>query len=100
AADPQNLRKALHVHLQEAVIPTYPLGEPAAQCARALRAHHEPPVVIDTLAAAEENHGVLEIFRIDRQRVFFQQTLERAAAIDGNAGGNAEVGQALAPDPE
>ena len=61
--------KALGIDLEQSVIPADALREPALQRARAFGAHHEPPVVIDPLALAEQDDGVLEILGIDGQRM-------------------------------
>src|SRR5882724_2434107 len=100
AADSQYLRKAFDIDLDETVVPADALREPALQGTRTFRAHHQASVVIDTLAMAEQNHCVLEILRVDGERMFAERTCQGAAPVEGHAGGDTEVCEALTPDTE
>src|SRR6185437_5200782 len=82
------------------VIPPHSLREPSGENAGPFGADYEPAVVVDALAAVEQNHGVLEVFRVYRHRVLPQGTHQGLATVEGDTGGDAVVGQALSPGPE
>src|ERR1700730_11228481 len=81
AADAKHFRKALDVDPDKSVIPANALREPACEGARPLCAHHQTTVIINPLAMAEQNHGILEILRINGQRMFTEHLRQRTAAI-------------------
>src|SRR5215469_4575701 len=99
-ADAPDRAEALGVDLEQPVVPADPLREPAPQRPRSLSAHHEASVVINALALTEEDCGILEVLRVHRKRVFLQGTPQGIAPVDRDTGGDAVVGQALAPDAE
>ena len=39
-------------------------------------------VVVDALAVTQQDHGILEILGVNRQRVLAERPLERVAAVD------------------
>ena len=94
----QIFAEALDVHLDQAVVPADALREPAAHVAGPFGAHDETTVVVDALAMAQQDQRILEILRVHRLRMLRERALERIAAIARHAGGDAVVGQALAPD--
>jgi len=83
------------------VIPADALGEPSRQRAGTLRAHHQPAVVINTLAPAQHDHRILEILRVNGQRVLVQRPHQRVAPIERYAARcNADVREAPSADAE
>src|SRR6185437_2637982 len=93
SGDAPDRAEVLEVHPDQPVIPAHTLREPAGKDAGPFGAHDEPAVVVDPLAAVEQDHGVLEVFRVNRDRVLPQGTREGFATIEGNTGGDAVVGQ-------
>ncbi len=98
--DAPDRAEALDVDLDEPVIPAHALREPAREDAGTLGADDQAAVVVDPLAAVEQDHRVLEVLRVYRQRVLPQGARQGIAAVERDAGGDAEVGQALPSDAE
>src|SRR5205814_8042639 len=93
--DTPNLASTFRVDLDEPVIPTDALREPFPPRARPFGAEHESAIVVDALAQAQQNQGILEILRVHRQGVSREDPPERVAARERYARRDAVVGQAL-----